>query len=553
MEGLLLEPGSDTNHLPSAVSLLARLHLEVAALRAEVAGLRQENLELRQQAGYWKGMHAQACRRLAELEQQVDQLQGENRQLQAQQFGRPSEKQSRQDRSKELDDPAEAAPPRPRGHQRGRPGPQRRDYRHLPVREETVELPEARRRCPHCGLPLVACGAEDAEQLEIDIVVYRRVTHRRRYQRTCPCAGQRTWTAPQVPKLIPKGRLGVSVWVEILLDKFASYRPTERLLKHWQLLGVDVAPGTVADGLRRLEPLFTPLQEALRERHRQSAFTQGDETRWLVFSDLEGKTGHTWWLWVFGGADAVLYVLDPSRSHEVPEQHFPPNARGVLLVDRYSAYKAMAQVKNGTLVLAFCWAHVRRDFVRVGKGWPELKAWALAWLQRIRALYRWNRQRLRNPAGAATGAALRQAVAALQQQCLTELADPSLRAPCRKVLTSLQEHWSGLTLFVADPRIPMDNNLSERRLRGPALGRKNYYGSGALWSGRLAAMLFSLLATLKLWRINPRLWLRWYLDSCAAAGGQAPPDIQPFLPWNLSEEQRRNLTDRATAAEPDSS
>ena len=553
MEGLLREPGSDTNHPPSAGSLLAHLHQEVAALRAEVAGLRRENLELRQQAGYWKGMHAQACRRLAELEQDVEQLRGENRQLQADQFGRHSEKQSRQDRANELDDPAETPPPRPRGHQRGRPGPQRRDYRHLPVREETIELPEADRICPHGGLPLVACGTEDAEQIEIDIVVYRRMIHRRRYQRTCPCAGQRTWTAPQVPKLIPKGRLGVSVWVEILLDKFASYRPTERLLRHWQLWGVDVAPGTVADGLRRLEPLFGPLQQALRQRQRQSVLTQGDATRWLVFSDVEGKSGHTWWLWVFGGADTVLYVLDPARSHDVPEQHFPPNARGVLRVDRYSAYKAMAQVKKGTLLLAFCWAHVRRDFVRVGKGWPELRAWALAWLQRIRELYRWNRQRLRNPADAAADAGLRQAVAALHQQCLTELADPALRAPCRKVLTSLQEHWSGLTLFVADPRIPLDNNLSERRLRGPALGRKNYYGSGALWSGRLAAMLLSLLATLKLWRINPRLWLRWYLDGCAAVGGQAPPDIQPFLPWNLSEEQREKLTERVTAAEPDSS
>jgi transposase len=553
MQGLLLEPASDTNDLPSAGAFLAQLHQEVAALRAEVAGLRRANLELRQQAGYWKGMHAQAGRRLAELEQELEHLRGENRQLQAQQFGRQSEKQSRRDRSNELDDPDETTPPRARGHQRGRPGPQRRDYRHLPVREETVDLPQAERLCPHCGLPLIACGTEDAEQLEIEITVYRRVTHRRRYQRTCACPGQRTWTAPAVPKLIPKGRLGVSAWVEILLDKFASYRPTERLLKHWQSLGVDLAPGTVADGLRRLEPLFGPLREALRERSRQSVLTQGDETRWLVFSDQEGKVGHTWWLWVFASSETVVYVLDPTRSHEVPEQHFLKNARGVLLVDRYSAYKAMAQVKNGTLLLAFCWAHVRRDFVRVGKGRPELNAWAVAWLKRIRELYRWNRQRLRNPADAAADAALRQAVAALLLQRLTELADPSLRAPCRKVLTSLQEHWSGLTLFVADPRIPLDNNLSERRLRGPAVGRKNYYGSGALWSGRLAATLFSLLATLKLWRINPRWWLRWYLDSCAAAGGQAPPDMQSFLPWNLSEERRQELTDRAPAAEPDSS
>ena len=96
-------------------------------------------------------------------------------------------------------------------------------------------------------------------------------------------------------------------------------------------------------------------------------------------------------------------------------------------------------------------------------------------------------------------------MATLEQHYRTELAAASLHEPCRKVLTSLHEHWSGLTLFVDDPRIPMDNNLSERRLRGPALGRKNYYGSGALWSGRLAAMLFSILATLKLWQINPRL------------------------------------------------
>src|SRR5207249_7634410 len=98
-----------------------------------------------------------------------------------------------------------------------------------------------------------------------------------------------------------------------------------------------------------------------------------------------------------------------------------------------------------------------------------------------------------------------------------------------------------LTHFVDDARIPMDNNLSERRLRGPALGRKNYYGSGALWSGRLAALLFSILATLKLGQINPRLWLNWYLQSCAEAGGQIPSDIEPFLPWNLPQDMRAKL------------
>ena len=302
-----------------------------------------------------------------------------------------------------------------------------------------------------------------------------------------------------------------------------------------------MAAGTVAGGLERLEPLFQPLYEALLERNAASAFAQADETRWMVFIDLEGKTGHRWWLWVFLGEDTVVFRLDPTRSHDVPEGHFPADARVVLMVDRYSAYKAMAQVKLGNVVLVFCWAHVRRDFVTVGKGWPEHKEWALAWLRRIRDLYRHDRQRRSAKAGSAeftaADAELRQTVAAMQTQADAELADPKLPTPCRKVLESLQEHWDGLTRFLDDPRIPLDNNASERQVRGPALGRKNYYGSGALWSGRLAAMLFSLFATLTMAKINIRTWLTWYLESCAGRW-PSPGDITPFLPWKMSQEKR---------------
>jgi transposase len=80
------------------------------------------------------------------------------------------------------------------------------------------------------------------------------------------------------------------------------------------------------------------------------------------------------------------------------------------------------------------------------------------------------------------------------------------------------------------------------------LGRKNYYGSGALWSGRLAATLFSLSATLTLAQINIRTWLTWFLRSCAENGGRAPSDITPFLPWKMSVERRREL-----AIDPDNS
>ena len=102
-----------------------------------------------------------------------------------------------------------------------------------------------------------------------------------------------------------------------------------------------------------------------------------------------------------------------------------------------------------------------------------------------------------------------------------------------------------LTVFVEHPEVPLDNNTAERTVRGPVVGRKNYYGSSAVWAGQLAATMFSLLQTLCLWRLNPRSWLTAYLSACAASGGAAPADVQGFLPWNLNEEQRRrwSLTD----------
>ena len=562
MEGVLCEYSRRMELPPDLTALVAQLRQEVAelrdavaevpSLRDEVVRLRRENLELRQQVGYWKGMHAQALRKIEELEREVDRLRGENAKLQAQLFGRKTEKPSSRDRSNQLE--GETAPSgRKRGQQPGNSGPKRRSYGHLPAVDEPVDLPEAERACPKCGQALSPSDAEESEVIEIEVRPYRRKIRRRRYRRTCSCAGcPRTLTAAAPPQLIPKGRLGVSVWAEILLDKYFSHRPTERLLAQWQLVDLPLAAGTVADGLRRLEPLFKPLYEALLTRNSQSAYMQADETRWLVFIEQEGKQGSCWWLWVFLGQDTVAYRLDPHRSHDVPQGHFPAyedsavKASLVLMVDRYAAYKAMAQVKAGFIVLAFCWAHVRRDFVQVGKGWSELKTWALAWLGRIRDLYRLQRERLAEPTGGAAfavaDARLRQTLTAIQTHAAADLADPQLREPCRKVLESLQEHWTGLTRFVDDHRIPLDNNASERRARGPAVGRKNYYGSGALWSGRLAAMLFSLFATLQLCKLNPRRWLRWYLQSCAESGGHAPADITAFLPWNLSAEQRHALT-----------
>jgi transposase len=550
MEGQLVETLFPSDSFSESVALVAIPRQEWVELCAEVRRLGRENLEFRQQVGYWKSRHRDALCRIATLERKIDQLEGEKRQLQADLFGRRSETKPLKDRSNHLDDPQDDSqhPKRKRGQQPENHGPQRRDYSRLPVREKFLELPPERSVCPDCGQPLrLRSDTEDSEQIELEVCAYRLKLQRRRYERTCTCEGRRTLTAPPPPKLIPKGRYGISVWVEILLDKYFTYRPTERLLASWRLSGLNLAAGTVTDGMQRLELLLRPIYEAIKQRNPRGDLHQGDETRWRVFVLLEGKEGYGWWLWLVKGLDTVVYLLDPGRSHTVPENHYRAESRGVLVVDRYSAYKAMSWVKDGVVVLAFCWAHVRRDFIRVGKGWPKLKTWALEWLRRIRGLYRLNERRLAAEKGSAAFAegdgCLRQAVAEMKAHLESELARADLATPCRKVLESLRAHWDGLTLFVDDPRIPMDNNTSERLARGPAVARKNFYGSGSQWSGQLAAAAFSIFATLSMWKLNPRKWLTWYFERCAAAGGKVPEDIQLFLPWNLSEEQKKELGD----------
>ena len=108
----------------------------------------------------------------------------------------------------------------------------------------------------------------------------------------------------------------------------------------------------------------------------------------------------------------------------------------------------------------------------------------------------------------------------------------------RKVLESLGNHWTGLTVFVEHPEVPMDNNTAERAERGPVVGRKNYYGSGAVWSGQLAAMLFSLLQTLPVGS-EPAAVADGVPDGVRRGGRRAGEDVERFLPWNLSPEQRR--------------
>lgn len=507
---------------------------------------------------------ARAQQTTAELREQIAALKAKVLDLTQRLFGRKSERQvpaavpatdDPQSAMPSPPDSAEAGTARPtiagarrRGQQPGSVGHGRQRHPELPTRVAYRDLPIEERQCEQCGQLYVACGTEDAEQIDWQVRVERVVVRRCRYRKTCACETTtipHTVTAPPPPKLIPKGLLTVPFVVQMLQMKYVWGVPLYRLVQILGLQGFRVSSGTLTGVLRTVSTLLKPLEDAIRARNRADDYWHADETHWKVFAETAGKIGHRWWLWVFRGTDTTVFLLDPSRSSRVPREHLglaaadtePRNAPPrVLLTDFYAAYRVLLGIRH-----AWCWAHIRRKFLEAGRSVATLTDWSGAWVERIATLYQRERRRQAATPGTAAWAQadveVREWVAMLQRQWQEELAEATLAPRARKVLATVQRQWAGLTLFVEDPRIPLDNNIAERLLRTPVVGRKNYYGSRSRWSGELAARWWTLWATARQAGLDPQAWLTAYLTACAENGGQPLTDeaVTAFLPWSLSD------------------
>lgn len=439
---------------------------------------------------------------------------------------------------------------RGRGKQPGSKGSGRKTRTQLAVEQIDHDLAEEEKCCPACGKPFsVFPGTEDSEEIDWEVVLVRRVHKRKRYRPTCRCkAVAGIVTAPCPAKLIPKGMFSCGFWVEVVLNKYLHGMPLHRIVQRLEMDNLSVSPGTLTGGLQKISELLRPVYTRILERSRAAKHWHMDETRWMVFAELAGKANHRWWLWVIVTDETCAYIVDPSRSADVPRSHLGETAEGILSADRYSAYKALGLA----IVIAYCWAHVRRDFLRIRHGVAKLSTWAASWVQAIDDLFHSNAKRLSAPCDSepfqAADRALRDALKRMKERCERELAAENVDPTHEKVLVSLRKHWPGLTIFVDHPEIPMDNNEAERALRAAVVGRKNYYGSGSIWSGSLSAMLFTILQTALRNNINPKTLLLEYFQACARNGGRAPPDIEEFLPWNLSEQRKAQWKHKEQAA-----
>jgi transposase len=517
---------------------------------------KQEHIELKMAARNWQTLHrkaiarfdqqevrhdrlmrelkAQALKSNAALQTALDTALAQVRDLQKRLFGGKSE-QSRPSESR-----SKAATCRKRGQQTGSVGHARTIEAQMSERHEDIVLEKA--QCPECGLAFKEfAGTEDVQVLEIEVKAYRRVIHRHRYVPTCQCGCvSGIVTAPSPARLINRGKFGISVWASVLLDKFAYGRPSQRFLQDLGDHGLNMSPGTLAGGLQAIAPLFKPLDDALRSKLRTEPYWHADETRWAVFIEVLGKIGHRWYMWVFQSRSVVHYVVDPSRAAEVIITEFTGVQQGIISCDRYSGYKRFARLNPG-VKLAFCWAHQRRDFLDLANSYPESAEWALQWVDRIGQLYHLNAVRLKVLTGSLERVSaqldLEHAVRQMASDCAAGVANHETFPPAAKVLESMTAHWVGLTVFVTCPWVDMDNNAAERSMRSPVVGRKNFNGSGSEGSAELAATMYSLFATMKLWGLNLRTWLTAYLQACADNGNAPPAAIDAFLPWQMDAKR----------------
>ena len=477
---------------------------------------------------------------------------------------------------------------RKRGRKRGTPNPGRVGHADLPVRDELLDLPEDERCCPSCGKAYVRSGTEASWLYEMDWQAVARRIRRQQYRPACSCAAARSVLAPPAPRLGERTQLGTSVWGWFLVQVFLLFRAQAAAARDLAALGLRVPVSTLSQGLRRMARLFQPIDQAIARRQAEAAVAQADETSWPVqyiagqdnakeAPESGGKP--LYWLWTCLTADTVRMRILPTRGSPSGEQllgNLGGNEQDragqevIVVCDRWSAYKALARKSSGRIVLQFCWTHQRRDFRKVGTGFPDLKPWADAWLDRIGTVFHlaklrrrawrpalpWDgqdatfRKRQEQLEAAFDGLfqAAREELLELRVPWILELNRPQphggelARLEARTApLLSLLEHREGLGVFLRDARVPLDNNACERVLRGPVIARYTSFGSGGPQGASMTGLLFGVFATVRLNGLNPYSWVLDYLAACARNRGEPPQDLDPWLPWRMDEQRQQEL------------
>lgn len=437
---------------------------------------------------------------LAAQSKKIDQLTGQDGELQ-QVLGLLERMHNRAAKTQDAGAPATKPAAKKRAPQRGH-GPT--EQLGLERVSEVFELDEADRTCPACGGRLQPLEGQYETSEMVDVVEVRyRIVEVKRQKYACGCGGC-VETAPGPERAVDGGRYSLGFAAKVAVDKHADHQPLSRQAKIMRRHGLKVSSQTLWDQQWALTELLRPSYDALYAQVLATPVIGLDQTGW---PRLETKGGRPWQMWCLTAPGLVYHRICDDKSARTFGE-LVGDYQGTIVCDALATHAAGAREGPG-ITLAGCWAHVHRKYAEAEPDHPDARL-MLDWIGELYAIDR-------RAGSDAERAELRrtESQAVLDQMKQWLVTEPALRTTALgKAMHYTLANWARLSRFTADPRIPLDNNATERGLRGPVVGRKNHYGSKSRRGTEAAAVMYTLVETAKAVGVDPA---RYLIEAAIAA------------------------------------
>lgn len=404
----------------------------------------------------------------------------------------------------------------------------------LPREEIVHDLPESEKVCS-CGCELRKIGEERSEQLEY-VPAHFKVLEHIRYKYGCKACEEKIKLAPTPKQPIPKSMAAPGLLSYIMVAKFEDHLPLYRQSKIWKRHGVDLGRNTMSNWIINCADLLAPVVDLLKEEIIAHNYVQADETSVQVLKEPSRKATTKSYMWVYKTQGkkntSIVYEYQPTRGGDGPS-NFLKDFAGYLQTDAYQGYNCLTALT--TIISVLCWAHARRKFVEIITMTKGKKGKAQEAVAMIAALYAVEKDAKLRKLSPEERKELRQLKSKPILDEFKKWLDNQVprappQGPLGKALRYALNHWQGLTIYLEDGRLEIDNNLCENAIRPFALGRKNWLFNDTVRGVKAAAVIYSLIETCKANDVNTFEYLRHVLTEIPRLPQGS--DLTHLLPWN---------------------
>ena len=409
----------------------------------------------------------------------------------------------------------------------------RRPSRALPRKVILHQLSEEERRCDGCGKTMVAIGADVSELVEL-VPAHFLVEEHRREKYACGRCKDTVKTAPGPSKLIEKGLAGPGLLAHLAVSKYEQHLPLTRLAEIYRRGGYETSVSTLCDWVTAVAGEVEPIVDRIWEKARASAqlSMDGSGLKVLDRDDPAGIRRGTMWCYVGDRRYVVFRYSRGGSGEEGPWSHLE-GREGYLQADASNVFDRLYNGQRAQAIEIGCWSHGRRKYYDL----VDSDARVAYPLQLIGQLYRVedlaDRRGLDPPQRLELRKSRSRGITERYRRWIVRtLALEPPASVLSKACAYSFNHWTALTRFLDDGALPLDNNLCEQQIRSLALGRRNYLFAGSDAGAERAAILYSLIRTCALHRVDAFAYLTDVLRKLAE--GWPHRRLEELLPENWS-------------------